>query len=377
VEERLHFQSQVLAHVSDAVFTTDGEGRISFWGRGAEKLYGIPAAEAVGRPATDVFQTRWASREEEREALAALAKEGCWRGENVHVLASGEEIRVESTLSVLRGTDDEDRGLLAVVRDVSAHKRTEERLRDSREQLRALASRIQSIREDEKTRVARDLHDELGDVLTALRMELRTLEAAIEAMEPEVDAGPLLDRVVEASALATRALAAVKRLALELRPGALDRLGLDAALRQEVRRFQDRTGIPCDADVPDLPTELAPEVATALYRICQEAMTNVVRHAQAAHVRVRLDVGRDHATLEIEDDGRGIDPRRVATPLALGMLGMVERAKALGGDVSFRRGPARGTVVTATIPLDERRIGRSDRRGTEMRSFPGSQDVPS
>lgn len=373
--ERLPFESQILAHVSEAVFATDVDGRITFWGGGAESLYGIPAPEAVGRRVGDLVEIRWPSPEEERAAGATLAKEGRWRGENVHVLASGVEIAVESTLSVLRDADGRDGGLLAVVRDVRDHKRAEERLRDSREQLRALTSRIQAIRETEKARVARDLHDELGNVLTGLKLELRTVEASIEALGPEVDASALLDRVVEASALASRALAAVKRLALELRPGALDRLGLDAALRQEVRRFHDRTGIPCDAHVPELPFELDPDVATALYRICQEAMTNITRHAQATHVWVRLDVDLHHATLRVEDDGRGIDPSCVAAPLALGMLGMSERAKALGGEVSFRRRPGQGTAVTASIPLDERRIGRADRRETEMQPSPDPQDV--
>lgn len=350
-EEPLRLQLQLLDRLEDAVFVTDPAGRVAYWGRGAEALYGIPAAQACGRPLRDLLRVAWASPAEERAGQAALERRGAWQGESVHAVASGRQLRVESTFSVLRDADGADAGLLAIVREAREPRRVADRLPGSREQLRALALRIQTIREEEKARLARDLHDELGEVLTALRMELRRLEAGIEALEPEVDAGALLDRIVEGSALVNRALAAVKRIALDLRPGALDRLGLDAALRQEAKRFHERTGIACDADVPGLDVELPVEVATALYRICQEALTNVVRHAGARHVSLSLEVGGDRATLRVADDGRGMDRARAASPHALGILGMTERARALGGGVSFHGRAGRGTVVTASIPL--------------------------
>jgi PAS domain S-box-containing protein len=357
-DERLHFQSQILAQLSDAVVAIDGVERILFWGHGAEELYGIAACDALGKRRSEIYEYRFSSPEEERAAQASLTHHQYWRGENVHVLRSGREIHVESRACVLRDASGRERGLLAVIRDISDRKRIEReraaeegRLQEAREQLRALATRLQSIREEEKARIARDLHDELGQHLTALKMDLRSLESAVRAMQPTSEANALLDRVVAASTLADHTVRTVQRLALELRPGALDRLGLAAALRHEVRRFGRHTGLACRACIPDPLPEVRPEVATALYRICQEAMTNVSRHAQASHVTVRLDAVSERIVLQIEDDGRGFDPSSVVSPPALGLIGMVERAKALAGDVWFGRGAERGTIVTASIPL--------------------------
>jgi len=234
---------------------------------------------------------------------------------------------------------------------ITERKRAEEHLRRSGEQLRALATKLQSIREEEKSRIARDLHDELGQALAALKIHLRSLESAIGALGG--DGGKtLLDRVVAASALADETVETVHRIAVELRPGTLDHLGLGVTLQQEARRFEQRTGIRCDTHLPEHLPALEPELATALYRICQEAMTNVFRHAEASRVAVRLDVASDSVTLEVDDDGRGFDFASLHIPSALGLLGMIERARALGGEVTFRQASAgRGTVVSASIPF--------------------------
>jgi signal transduction histidine kinase len=229
-----------------------------------------------------------------------------------------------------------------------------DRLQRAREQLRALIGRLESLLERERIRISHDLHDELGQQLTALRMRLRSLETGIGGIDPGNTSG-LVDRAVEASALADEAIATVRRIAFELRPAAIDRLGLVPALQEEIRHFRDRTGIACEVHLPDSLPDVRPEVANALYRICQEAMTNVSRHAAASRVVVRLDVDADRIRLRVEDDGKGFDQAYVAGPLALGLLGMTERARALGGEVLFRRGAgpgtAAGTTVTVTLPF--------------------------
>jgi len=243
-------------------------------------------------------------------------------------------------------------GITCASLNVTASKRAEERVRRSEEELRALAGRLQSIREEEQTRIARDLHDELGQALTALKMQLRSLETRTSDIDPENVHG-VLDRVVAASELIDETLATVRRIATELRPGSLDRLGLVPTVRQELRRFELRTGIRCEASLPEHLPELKPEMATALYRIWQEAMTNVQRHSKASRVAVRIGIASGRITLQVEDDGQGFDPVAISSPHALGLLGMVERAKVLDGHVHFQRGAAGGTVVTASIPIAE------------------------
>jgi len=221
--------------------------------------------------------------------------------------------------------------------------------REAQEAVRALAARVQAAREEEATRIARDLHDDLGQTLTALQLELRWIEERVERLPATDQTGQLVDRVVAAAELAAATLTTVQRLSQELHPAVLDHLGLAAAIRQELRRFEQRsqveTGTALDADAP--PGDPA---GKALYRIFLEALTNVARHAQALHVEVRLRAEADALVLTVADDGRGFPPEASASPASLGLLGMQERAHALGGQVRVAPGERGGTVVTAVIP---------------------------
>jgi signal transduction histidine kinase len=223
-------------------------------------------------------------------------------------------------------------------------------LNRSQEAIHALAARLQAVREEEKARIARDLHDDLGQLLTGIKMHLRWVEAKLGAVAEPPAAGALVDRVVEATALVDQTVSSVQRIAADLRPSALDRLGLGAALGHECRHFQERTGIACDCVLDDAVPELSGEAATALYRVAQEALTNVARHAGASRVQVALRADGRAVRLRVEDDGRGIEDG--AGPEALGLLGMRERAAIFGGDVTFARGPERGTVVDLCVPLE-------------------------
>jgi len=222
--------------------------------------------------------------------------------------------------------------------------------REAQEAVRALAVRLQAAREEEAARIARDLHDDLGQTLTALQLELRWIEERVERLPASDQTGPLVDRVVAASALAAATLTSVQRLSQDLHPAALDHLGLAAAIRQELRRFEQRTRVETstalEADAPP-----GDPVGKALYRIFLEALTNVARHANALHVEVRLRAEPDGVVLTVADDGRGFPPDLAGGPASLGLLGMRERAHALGGRVRVGPGERGGTVVTARIPL--------------------------
>ena len=218
-------------------------------------------------------------------------------------------------------------------------------------QLRALAGRLQQVREEEKARIARDLHDELGQLLTGLSMDLDWLEGRLEAMPPGAETSALVDRVVAASELARHTIAEVQRIAGDLRPASLDRLGLGDALREEARHFARRASVRCEVQLVEPLPAFPTGKATALYRIAQEALTNVARHARARRVSVRLAEVNGAAVLSIEDDGVGLDPGLAADPVALGLASMRERATMEGGEVAFERLSAGGTRVTARLPL--------------------------
>ena len=180
-------------------------------------------------------------------------------------------------------------------------------------------------------------------------MDLQAAESRLEELKDD-RLNPILDKLVAATEVADATMTTVQRIASELRPGVLDRLGLMQALRHEIDQFQQRTGIACQFNAPEDDPDFLPEVATTLYRIFQEALTNVARHAAASAVQVRCDIADGWFTLEVQDDGRGLDATALTHPDALGLLGMQERAHLTGGTVTFGRAIAGGTVVRVRLP---------------------------
>lgn len=214
---------------------------------------------------------------------------------------------------------------------------------------RLLSARSERLREEDRTRLSRELHDRLGQALTSLSMDLRWVEGRLEGLENQ-GMNPLIDRLVEAEDQVNQMLAGVQSIATDLRPDALDQLGLQDALVQEAKRFQERTGIAVTVDAAGLPDEIPRAVATAAYRIFQEAMTNVVRHAGATQVTVRCAVDESTLRLTVADDGRGIPPEVERGRQAIGLLGMRERAELCGGTFRVSSSEGGGTEVSAAMP---------------------------
>jgi PAS domain S-box-containing protein len=254
----------------------------------------------------------------------------------------------ESRLVPERDRDGAVETVLSITRDITDRKRAEHEILASRERLRELVARLNSVREEEKARLSRELHDEMGQLLTALRMELEALE---DGLGDRVDgtARELVERAVSASELVAKAIDSMRHLLASLRPVALDRLGLGAALRQECRRFKDWAGVVCEFVAAEGLSTFGQEVDTALFRIAQEALTNVARHARASRASVTLERRAEAVVLQVEDDGCGIPPGRDSADL--GILGMRERTERLGGEFVLKPVAPKGTVVEARIPL--------------------------
>jgi len=234
--------------------------------------------------------------------------------------------------------------------EIAERTKIESRLLQSHQQLRALALRVEAIREDERTAISREVHDELGQMLSGLKMDLRWVAKRLGNDIAVQQAAPLRDRLDEAAKLADETIATVQRIATELRPGALDTLGLLDALRDEARRFENRAGIAVQLDLPPVQVPSRRARDTAFFRIFQELLTNVARHSQAAQVRVRLTHDEAGMTLEVEDDGIGITSDALDRANSLGLLGISERAAALGGRFEIHRGVPGGTIARVTIP---------------------------
>jgi signal transduction histidine kinase len=222
---------------------------------------------------------------------------------------------------------------------------SEQRLLEDERELKALSERMLLVQEEERTRIARELHDDLGQALTALKMDVGGLLAMTS---PSASDEPLRTRIMNTL---DETVTAVQRISSELRPSVLDDLGLAAAIEAEAARFEQRTGIECELSLPDDPSlHVENAAATAIYRIVQEALTNVSRHANASRVELRLRQRPEELLLEIRDDGRGITAAQTDDPFSLGLIGIRERAGLAAGTVRIEGVAGRGTIVSVRIP---------------------------
>jgi signal transduction histidine kinase len=229
-------------------------------------------------------------------------------------------------------------------------RKTEDKLRRSHEQLRALSVYLQHVREDERIRISRTVHDELGQALTGLKMDLYWLSSRVPKQLRE-----LHDKAKSMSAHIDSTIQTVRRISTELRPGILDDLGLVAALEWQAHEFQKRTGIHCVVTATLKDPVLEEDLNTAFFRIFQETLTNVLRHAHATKVTINLEKSRGHLVMEIKDNGRGISEAEVSNTKSIGLLGMRERAALLGGKLVVTGAPVKGTTVLVKIPIQRPR----------------------
>jgi signal transduction histidine kinase len=242
--------------------------------------------------------------------------------------------------------------LVIVLFDITARLAAEERLEASRQQLRALSGKLQSLREEERTHLAREIHDHLGQLLTAIDLDLHLIDKKIQG-GVEGELRDLLRRKITSTrGLAAELITSVQKIASELRPAVLDRLGLEPAIESEAQAFENRTGVKCHVSLPESRVNAPPDQATAIFRIFQEILTNVARHAHATNVGVQIRHVDGNLLLAVQDDGVGMKDGALDDNDSLGLLGMRERAQLLGGKVTFGRNIPNGTVVTVSIPIE-------------------------
>jgi signal transduction histidine kinase len=214
--------------------------------------------------------------------------------------------------------------------------------------LRALSERIEQMREEERTRIARELHDELGQLLTGIKLDF---SSALRRLSELKTPGDVVDKLQSALGQVDIGIAMVRRIATDLRPAALDHRDLASALEDEARRVQARAGLRVQV-FPDIYGEVPPAIATASFRIFQEAVTNAVRHARAEAIRASISTARRRLRMAVLDNGHGMPPDRLSQNPSLGVLGMSERARSVGGTLRIRTREGQGTLVFLSIPLE-------------------------
>ena len=353
--DRLHHHNQVVLNsAGEGIYGVDREGRLTFANPAAAKMFNWDAEALIGqsvhslvhrndrssspltRPCCPIEET--ITKGEPREQVDGTF----WRKDG-----SSFSVEYVSTPIHERG---EIVGAVVVFKDTTERKRAEAQLKDSLRLLRKLSGRMEGIREEERGRIARELHDELGVGLTCLKIDLSRLSGLIGERLAASDRAKVDEKIRGMKEQVESTISSVQRIVAELRPGVLDDLGLVAAIEWQCRDFQRRTGIVCHCTVSHEDLRVDSEHATAVFRICQEALTNVTRHAQATEVQVRLEDEGAGLSLQVADNGKGIPHDRLTDSKSFGLLGMRERAGLLGGDVQIETREGEGTTIRLHLP---------------------------
>ena len=332
---------RMLESAMDAIIGVDEAQRIEIFNPAAERMFACSAADTLGQPLEKLIPERF--RRAHREHIDRFGRTGVTArrmGDQTTLLglrADGTEFPLEASISQieLRGR----RLYTVILRDVTERVRAQEELRRSHEELQELAAALQTAREQEKARIARELHDELGQGMTALKFDLAWLNQELreqgQVQEKLRSMGVVLDRIVGET----------RRISADLRPLMLDDLGFGAAAEWLVAEFRRRSGVACDLVIDPVADAIVEPGATALFRALQESLTNIAKHAHARKVEVRVACDNGWIALEVCDDGRGISEPDRAKRGSSGLRGLAQRAAMLGGDAQVASRPEGGTRV--------------------------------
>ena len=241
--------------------------------------------------------------------------------------------------------------IAGIAEDITERKLLQDKVRDSNDALAKLAARLQTIREDERTRISRDLHDQLGQTLVTSKFYLQWMDQALSSGTFSRMLSAWQSRLKLVLQEMDRTLVAVQKICFDLRPAELDQLGLAAAMERQVQEFASHTGISCETAVHIDDRRMTAEQATALFRVLQEALTNIARHARATHVTIHLMEENGQARLQVRDDGIGIPASKIHDQRSLGFLGMRERLRLLNGQLHIAASEGRGTTLVALLPV--------------------------
>jgi len=377
-----------------AIFELNSLGYIVSWNAGAERLKGYRTEEIIGKHFSQFYAPEDVQSGRPESNLRQAVQKGECEDEGWRMRKDGSRFWANVVITALRNADGSLQGFAKVTRDmterhgkeetlarakellelrfeqraavlakvnlelqeeIAGRERIERELRRSLEQLRALAARLQSVREEERTLVAREIHDELGQACTAIKMDLALIGRKATKRQTQLRA-----KVDAAMQLVDEMIFTLRRIASELRPRTLDDLGLTAALEWQAQEFETRTGVRCVVALPQEQLALDSERSTAIFRIFQESLTNVARHAQATRVEARLERQDDQLILQVHDNGRGFDAEQAKGGRSLGLVGMQERALLLNGELKIDGVLGSGTTMTLRIPLPRSILPRKE-----------------
>ena len=337
---------------TDWIWETDAKGVYTYASPQIKDLIGFEPEEIVGKRAYDLMPPDEAERVKQvvRELTAAGSGKGLAVLESVQIHKNGERVTTETSSVPYYDENGELMGARGIARDITERKRIENELLASQKQLRALSGHLQSVREEERKNLARELHDEFGQQLTALKIDLVRFGEKTHGAGKILSAAEFNNKISAMLTIVDMAMDTIRKIVAELRPGILDELGLAAAMEWQIGEFQKRAGIKCALEIEFDENAACQNLKTAVFRILQECLTNIARHSGANRAQITLRDEGYRIFFEIEDDGRGISGRETGKPHSFGILGMRERALLLGGTVEISCAQPHGTRVSVSIP---------------------------
>jgi PAS domain S-box-containing protein len=337
----------IVESAMDAIITVDKDQNIVLFNKAAEEVFGWIRAEALGAPLGALIPARFRTSHTDlvrRFGESGTTSRRMGRARVVMGLRrNGEEFPIEASISTVR--EHGQPFYTVILRDVTERVRAEDALRRSKEDIRELALAASTAREQEKSRIARELHDELGQALTALKIDVAWLREKLSVQDTV-----LREKLSAMQVLLDGTVAATRRISADLRPLVLDDLGLVAGADWLVQGFTNRTGVPCELVIGQGDLDLRDPHATTLFRVLQESLTNVAKHSQATQVEVILEREGDEVVLTVRDNGRGFSTEDPARPSSFGLVGLRERAALMSGRVEIESAPGQGTRIEMRLP---------------------------
>ena len=338
----------ILDSAMDAIITVDERQHIVLFNRAAEEVFRCSREEAMGAPLNWFIPERFRASHGDLVRRFGQSGDASRRMGHARVVTGlrrdGEEFPIEASISTVSGNGQHF--YTVILRDVTQRVRSEEALRSSREEIRELALGASTAREQEKSRIARELHDELGQALTALKIDVSWLRERLAERDADVRG-----KLASMQVLLDGTVAATRRISADLRPLVLDDLGLVAGADWLARNFTNRTGVPCELVIGQGDLDLQDPHATTIFRVLQESLTNIAKHSEATQVEVILEREGPEVVLTVHDNGRGFAANDPARPGHFGLVGLRERAALLNGQVSIESAPGRGARIEVRLPL--------------------------
>ena len=348
-EELLVKMKKAITTSGEVIFLTDQEGIFTYINPAFTSLYGFTSDEIIGKNTPDILSSEIFNKTVYEDFWKTLLKGVEVRGELINKKKDGTLINIESSSTPILDEDNKIIGFLGIQRDITERKSAEKALNNSQQQLRNFAAHLQNIREEEKIAVAREIHDDLGQMLVALKIEIGLFNQKMKKGN-SLKSNEIISEFDEISEMVDKTIKTTRRIMSGLRPEIIDSLGFIEAGKLYVNEFEERNDITCQFESEISELNINSQQAVALFRILQEALTNIVKHAKASAIKIHFSTQSDKFIMEISDNGIGFDENHKVRPDSYGMIGMKERVLLLDGELNISSKPGEGTCLRVEMP---------------------------